>query len=133
MAKTWRQKYNNGREPVVETIDRPFAGMAAGAKMLILTPAEIDQRLRQIPRGTTVPLPRFRDELAHVHGADGTCPLTTSIFLRIVAEVALEEIQAGKDPADVSPFWRVLDAKSPVAKKLSCGPDGLERLRRSEA
>ena len=127
MAKTWKQKLNDGRKPEVEVLPRSYGGMAAGDQMLISTPGEVDAELRTIPAGEALTIPEFRTRLARKHGAAGTCPMTTSIFLRIVAEVALEDLAEGKK--DVAPFWRVVDAKSPVAKKLSCGPDEVARLR----
>lgn len=127
MPKTWRQKFENGRVPEVEVLEKPFGGMIPGDRMLISTPGEVDAELRTIPPGKTLSIPEFRNRLAKKHGAVGCCPLTTSIFLRIVAEVALEEMAEGKTA--VAPFWRVVDAKSPVAKKLSCGADEVARLR----
>ena len=51
---------------------------------------------------------------------------------RIAAEAALEEIAQGKSVADVTPFWRVIDEKSPVAKRLPCGPEFIELRRQLE-
>jgi hypothetical protein len=59
------------------------------------------------------------------------CPLTAGIFIRIISEVALEKMSAGD--MHVSPFWRVVDPKSPLARKISCGPETIIKLRASEA
>jgi hypothetical protein len=37
----------------------------------------------------------LRRELAQVHGADATCPVSTAIFPRVVAEAAWDDVQAG--------------------------------------
>jgi hypothetical protein len=62
----------------------------------------------------------------------GTCPLTASIFARIAAEAALEDMAGGKPAEKITPFWRLIDPKSPIAKKLSCGPQFLAKMRRTE-
>jgi hypothetical protein len=48
--------------------------------------------------------------------ADATCPVSTSFFLRTVAEAAWDELEGGKSTSEVAPFWRVVDPKSPLAK-----------------
>lgn len=121
MGKTWKQKLEGVRPAHVETLDKPFGGAAPGAKMLIATPRDVDDYMRAVPKGEARTIAQMRADLAVAHGADLTCPLTTGIFARIAAEVALEEVEAGADPTEVTPFWRVIDAGSPLAKKLSCG------------
>ncbi len=131
--KTWAEKLETG-EPHVDTLERDFGGMPAGTAMLISSPREVQAFLhRAVPAGTTLEIREFREQLAQEHGAAGTCPLTTSIFLRIVAEHAWDQLEAGASPADVAPFWRVIDPKSPLAKKLRAGPLWIELQRRDEA
>ncbi|MBS1707943.1 MAG: hypothetical protein JSS65_04390 [Armatimonadetes bacterium] len=130
--KTWRQKYDNGHDPEVVVLDKPGMGLVPGQKLLISSPSEIDGLLRSVPIGQTTSVAELRNSLATRHGADGTCPLTTGIFLRIIAEVALEELAAGKGVDEVAPFWRVVDPKSPLAKKLSCGPEWIRTQRDAE-
>ena len=132
MAKTWRQKLAGAGPAHVEVLDKACWGLPIGARLFIATPVMIQERLEAIPCGQTQAVEALRAELATTHGADGTCPLTTGIFLRIVAEVALEELAEGADIAEVAPFWRVIDPKSPLAKKLSCGPDWIRAQRAAE-
>lgn len=75
----------------------------------------------------------LRAELVARHGADATCPVSTAIFLRIVAEAALEEIAKGRPPAQVTPFWRVIAPGSSIASKLSCGDEFISIMRSMEA
>jgi hypothetical protein len=124
---------NNGKKPEVKRLDKSFADLKEGTDMLISTPVEIDQQLRRIPKGKTKTVLQLRQELAKKHEADGTCPLTTGIFLRIASEAALEQMGAGAAPDDVTPFWRVVEPGSKLAKKLSCGDDFIESMRASEA
>ena len=130
--KTWKEKLADGREPVVEIADKNFAGVKAGQKMLIPTPALVDDYIRHIENGKTVDTATMRKDLAIEHGADVTCPLTSGIFLRIVAEAAYEEYQQGKTINKITPFWRMIDEKSPTAKKLSFGTEFLKEQRKKE-
>ena len=135
MAKprpTWRQKLQSTRPHEVIIIDRPMPGWPAGTTMLIATPLIIDGYLRGIPEGHAVSTGRMREELAKEYGSDTTCALTTGIFLRIASEAALEAMAAGAPRESVAPFWRMVERKSPLAKKLSCGPDEVARLRVAE-
>ncbi|MFM1807658.1 MAG: hypothetical protein RLZZ242_383, partial [Bacteroidota bacterium] len=58
------------------------------------------------------------------------CPMTTSIFLRIVAEYNLEKM--ARNESEVAPFWRAIDPKSDLAKKLSCGPAFISSKKEEE-
>jgi hypothetical protein len=75
---------------------------------------------------------KMRDDLAKEYGTQMTCALTAGIFLRIASEAALEAMAAGAVVTSVAPFWRVVERKSPLAKKLSCGPEEIARLRAAE-
>lgn len=132
MRKSWRQKFENGRTPEVEVLTKPFGGLSIGAKMLISTPSEVGMELQKIPCGEVIEVAEFRKLLASKHQADGACPLSTSIFLRIAAEVALEEMSVGRTQSEVFPFWRAIPEGSPIAKKLSCGIQSLVQLQQNE-
>ena len=130
--KTWAEKMNDGREPVVEVTDKTFAGIEKGSKMLIATPAVVDAYIRNIPKGVHTSLQQMRTDLAAEYNADTTCPLTSGIFLRIVAEHAYEEHQQGMALNKIAPFWRMIDSKAPAARKLTFGYDFVREMRRKE-
>jgi hypothetical protein len=132
MAKTWQQKFNNGRVPVLESVDKDWAGIPAGEKFLISTPVEIDAYIRQIPKGKAVSFATLKRDIALEHGTPYMCPLTAGIFTRIVAERAWEQLQQGMEVDEITPFWRVVDLKMPLAKKLSFGIDFLKQKRAEE-
>jgi hypothetical protein len=132
IRKTWAEKMNPGSEPKIEKTDKDFADIPAGVKMLIATPAIVDAYVRHIPKGVHTSLQQMRKDLAAEYRADYTCPVTSGIFLRIVAENAYEEYQAGKPVSKIAPFWRMIDRKTPAAKKLSFGMEFVEELRRKE-
>ncbi|MBS1554282.1 MAG: hypothetical protein JSU09_05095 [Bacteroidetes bacterium] len=117
---------------VVKKLEKDFADMPAGAKMLIATPKIIDDYVRQIPKGKSGSLATMRRDLAVEYGADYTCPVTSGIFLRIVSEAAHEQIEKGTPPGRVTPFWRVVDEKSSLNKKLSFGETFVKQQRKKE-
>jgi hypothetical protein len=130
--KTWVQKRDADKSSKIEKLDIDFADMRAGQRMLVATPAIVDAYIRQIPKGHHTPLAVMRKDLAAEYHADVTCPVTSGIFLRIVAEAAYEEYEAGKPIGKISPFWRVIDGKSKTAAKLSFGTDFLLAQRKKE-
>ncbi len=130
--KTWKQKMA-AQPPHTVRLDKDFAGVPAGARLLISCPMEVEAYLRtRIPAGETREVQQMRRELAAMHGADAACPVSTAIFLRTVAEAAWDEIEAGKPASEVAPFWRVVDPKSPLARKLRAGAAWIEQQRAAE-
>ena len=130
--QTWQQKLHCAKVPVVKTVEKKFADIPQGAKMLISCPLEIDQTIRQIPFGKFITPKILRTQLAQRHQADATCPVTTGIFLRIAAEAALEDLNTGTPIADICPFWRVIEPNAALAQKLSCGGLWIEQQRAAE-
>jgi hypothetical protein len=131
-AKTWADK-KRAKPPHTVTLEKDFAGVPAGSRLLISCPMELEDYLkRHVPYGTRKEIQQVRRELASLHGADATCPVSTSIFLRTIAEAAWDEICGGKATTDVAPFWRVIDPKSPLAKKLRTGDQWIEQQRLAE-
>jgi len=100
--------------------------------MLISSPLEMRDFVASIPKGKSMTTLELRKKLAKKHGAEDTCPLTTGIFLRIVAEAALDELEEGKPVEKLTPFWRAVSPKDKIAKKIRCGPEEIARLRESE-
>jgi hypothetical protein len=74
----------------------------------------------------------MRKDLAAEHNAEYCCPITAGIFLRIVAEAAYEEYASGKPLKKITPFWRMIDSKTPAAKKLTFGTDFVREQRKKE-
>lgn len=131
--KSWQEKLNIDRQPVVERSDKHFAGVKEGDMLLIPTPRLVDAYIRNIPKGHHSDLATMRKDLAAEHHAAVTCPLTSGIFLRIVAEAAYEAFEQGTPINEITPFWRIIDDKSPTAKKLSFGKAFLLERRKEES
>jgi len=130
--KTWLQKLYNGRKPEVKVLQKSFADIEAGEKMLIPTPQLVDAYIRSIPKGKETTMAQMRKDLAAEYHADKTCPLASGIFLRIVAEAAHEEMLHGKRTSKITPYWRIMDEKTTTAKKLTVGMEFLKEQRKKE-
>lgn len=123
MPKSWKEKLEAPKQqPKVEILDKPFGGLPTGGKLFIAHPLQVKAYIDTIPMGQARSMTDLREALAKQARADGTCPLTSGIFVRIVAEAAWEELQSGKPISEITPFWRIIDRKSPAIKKLACGP-----------
>lgn len=132
MAKSWEEKFNNGKEPVIKRIDKKFADIPMGADMLIASPKVIADYLKQIPEGYGTDIKKIRTDLANEFGAQYTCPVTTAIFLRTVSEYAHEQLQKGASEKDIPPFWRAIDPKSKILGKLTFGKEFVLKKRKAE-
>jgi len=117
MAKSWREKFFSKKEFEIKTIQKDFWGHVAGSKMLIPTPLMIQEYINHIESGNISEVEIMRNDLAIEHGADFTCPMTTGIFLRIVAEYNYEKLC--QNEIKICPFWRIIDPKSKLSDKLS--------------
>ena len=130
--KTWQEKMLGTKEWKVEKTDKDFADMPAGSMMLVATPVIVEDYIRNIPKGKSTTLQQMRKDLAAEYNAEYTCPITAGIFLRIVAEASYEQMMQGKHIKNIAPFWRMIDEKSPTAKKLSFGTEFLKKERGKE-
>jgi uncharacterized protein YbjQ (UPF0145 family) len=124
----WRKRFKAAKSPHVVMLHTDFAGVKAGNSMLISSPGEIANYIARIPHAETRTIERLRNELARKAGANAMCPVTTAIYLKVVAEVALQDLAEGRALDEVVPFWRVVLPDSKVAGKLSCGRDHVAHL-----
>ena len=130
--KSWEARLGQSKAPVVKLLEFDFAGLKSGTTMLVSSPQEVAAYIQQIPRGTVRTITELRADLAQQHAADGTCPVSTAIFLRVVAEAAWEQLQKGAPIEQLTPFWRVIEPADKVAQKLTCGPDFIRAQRTRE-
>lgn len=132
MAKTWHEKLESSHPAHVDTMDKSMWGMPIGTRLFIAHPKMVKAYIEKIPRGKSKTVVEMREALAKKNKADATCPLTSGIFVRIVAEAALDEMREGASVKEITPFWRIVDEKSPIAKRLSCGVEFIKRQRKAE-
>ena len=132
MAKSWGEKLLGGAPAHVSPMTKAMWGMEKGDKLFIATPVMVRDYMKKIRKGSSRTIAEMREDFAKAHKADATCPMTASIFARIAAEAAIEEMEDGKPVEKITPFWRLIDAKSPIAKKLSCGSAFVAKMRAKE-
>jgi hypothetical protein len=125
----WRKRFDGAKPPKTLVLHAGFAGIKAGTTMHIASPGTIANYIARIPVGETRSIERMRNELARKNDAQATCPVTTAIYLKVVAEVALTDLAEGKSVGKVVPFWRVIAPDSKIAKKLSCDSQVIDHYR----
>lgn len=115
-AKLEREHAGHGK---IEPPAPPGRNSFGDGSMLIARPLDIDALVRRIRKGRVATMGQIRKRLAHDAGADFTCPLTTGIFLRLVAEAAEEDRAVGV--ARIAPYWRVIRDNGELIDKFPGG------------
>jgi hypothetical protein len=114
----WRQRASKQRSPKRVTLEAPFAGLPRGTVLFIGTPAILEKYITSIPWGEVRTLQRLRRDIARANKCQAMCPVSTALFLRMIAEVAWDEICDGRAAEEVTPFWRVIGPGTPIASRL---------------
>jgi hypothetical protein len=125
----WREKLEKPQQPKIVKIPPSMARFGKGT-MLIPTPKLVDGLLREVPKGKLVTVGEIRKRLANDFAADVTCPLTTGIFVRIVAEAAEEDRANGRQR--ITPYWRVVKDDGGLNPKFPGGEQLQARYLRGE-
>lgn len=89
-------------------------------RILVPTPLLVAEEIRTVPVGSTVTPSEIRISLAQRFGVDSTCPMTTGIFINILAGAAEEELANGKPVT--APYWRVVQENGVLSNKIPPGP-----------
>jgi hypothetical protein len=132
MAQTATERLNKAKSPKVVILEKDFAGIRAGSSMFVATPKIVDEFINKTPSGRFITMPELRADLAIEYDCDATCPVSTAIFLRVVAEAALEQLEQGAKTADITPFWRVVAPGDKVSARLPIDQKWLEERRQEE-
>jgi len=131
--KTWREKLENPPKGLPKVVDGPpnWGKRFGGRRVLVPTPLLIDGLVRKVPKRKLVTVKQIRERLAKDFKADSSCPLTTGILMRIVAETAEEDLREGRE--EITPYWRVIKPDGSLNERF---PGGVEaqaaRLREEE-
>jgi hypothetical protein len=89
--KTWQEKLaDNKGFPKVCKIDSTKSKRWGTGTFVIPAPAEVNELMRQVPKGRLTTIDELRKILARRHGATIACPITTGIFAWISAHAAAE-------------------------------------------
>ena len=127
---TWREKLERVQEPKIVRIPPKMVPRFGPGRMLIPKPLDVDALVRTVKRGKLVTQSAIRKRLARDFQADVTCPITTGIFVRIVAETAEEDRRLGRK--QVTPYWRVIRDDGGLNPKFPGGAEAQAKLLRQE-
>jgi alkylated DNA nucleotide flippase Atl1 len=129
--KTWREKLADSKDfPRVEPITEKMSKAWGKGTVVIPVPMEVDALMKKVPKGQLTTINHIREFLAKKHGATISCPLTTGIFARIAAEVAMEDETEGKKR--ITPYWRTLKSGGELNPKYPGGVEGQKKRLQSE-
>ncbi len=120
--KSWREKLADSRDlPRVVEITGKMSTRWGTGSVCIPAPIEVDEIMKQVPRGKLITINQIREVVAKRHGATIGCPITTGIFANIAARAAEEVAVEGSK--DITPYWRTLKSKGELNEKY---PGGVE-------
>ncbi len=115
---------------IVERLPDDVPWAPNGASMVVSTPWEVNAIISSIPAGKLLTITEIREFLAQKHHTDIACPVSTGIFINIVARAAQEMRSEGKRA--IAPYWRVLRADGSLNPKYPDGAEGQQRLLETE-
>jgi alkylated DNA nucleotide flippase Atl1 len=125
----WKEKLERISEPKLVSIPPKMQRQYGKGIMAIARPLDMDVLIRKVKTGKLVTKSELRRKLAELYGADVTCPLTTGIFLRIIAECSEEDLRSGKK---ASPYWRVVNDNGSFTDTFPGGDTAQAKKLRSE-
>jgi hypothetical protein len=99
-------------------------------KMVVPAPLQVDAMIRKVKRGQLVTPKLIRKALARDFKADTCCPMTSGIFIRLSAEAAEEDMEAGRKK--ITPYWRVVTDEGCLIDKFPGGALSQARILEKE-
>jgi hypothetical protein len=126
--RSWREKMDNPNLPKVVDVPLTWQKRYGPGRMLLPSPRQVEALIRAVPKGRLITVAGIREILAAEHMTDIACPLVTGISVRLAAEAAEEDAQAGK--SRITPYWRVVKKDGSLYPKFPGGVSRqAERLR----
>jgi len=120
LRKSWREKLADDKDlPRVVEINENMSQRWGTGTVVIPAPREVDEIMKQVPRGKLITVNQIRELLAKKHGATIGCPITTGIFMGIAARAAAESVAAGEQ--NITPYWRTLKVGGKLNEKFPGG------------
>lgn len=126
----WREKIDRITEFKVTDVPLRMQKRFGKGKMLIPRPSDMEGLIRKIRKGKLITKSDLRNRLSAEFSADVTCPITSGIFLRIIAEAAEEESGNGKKV--ITPYWRVINNDGSLNEKFPGGEKHQAEYLRNE-
>ena len=122
MRKSWQEKLADSKDlPKVVEITGKMSTRWGTGTVAIPAPMEVDEIMRNVPKGKLITINQIRQVVAKRHGATIGCPITTGIFIGIAARAAEEAAAEGKE--DITAYWRTLKSGGELNEKY---PGGVE-------
>ena len=149
----WREKLERDQPAKLAKASGLMAKRLGPGNLLIPRPTDVDTFIRQVRKGKLVTVSQIRTKLASDFNAlpkksrcaaacyrinvdsdnfkaASACPLCTGIFVRIAAEAAEEDRNAGRK--QITPYWRVVRDDGSLNKKFPGGPAAQAAKLKSE-
>lgn len=124
--KSWCEKLKDGKDlPKVEEITDKMSKRWGTGTVVIPAPMEVDEIMRNVPKGKLTTINEIRATLAKKHKATIGCPITTGIFAWVAANAAEEQKQKGEK--NTTPYWRTLKTGGVINEKY---PGGVEKQKK---
>jgi len=129
--KSWREKLADSKGlPKVEKITDKMSKRWGTGTFVIPAPIEVDEIMKQVPKGKLTTIDQIRKILAKKHGTSISCPLTTGIFAWVAAHAADEAAAEGEK--NITPYWRTLKSGGELNIKYPGGAEAQAALLRAE-
>lgn len=116
--------------PKIVNISSKMEKRFGKGKMLIPKPLDVDALIRKVKKGELVTQSHIREKLAKDFKTNVTCPITTGIFIRIVAEAAEEDLNSGKK--QITPYWRVIRDDGNLNERFPGGVEAQAKYLKKE-
>lgn len=115
--KDFNAMLNNSKDmPKIQIVtDEATIKKYGGNKMYFAAPINYDQIMKQIPFGIVTTVKDIRNYLAKINDADFTDPMTSGIFVTIVAWASYQRT------TNITPYWRTLKTNGELNDKYPGG------------
>ena len=129
--KWWREKLVDSKGlPKIGEVTGNMSKRWGTGTMVIPAPIEVDEIMKQVPKGKLITINEIRAALARKHHVNLACPITTGIFAWIAAHASEEAEAAGKKK--ITPYWRTLKTGGQLNEKYPGGIPGLRKRLEAE-
>jgi hypothetical protein len=137
--KTWMEKLHDSKKfPKIINFERKFPcgktlekwGAKPGDSVVITPPIEVDEIMKNVPKGNLITIYEICNQLAKKHNAQYCCSLTTGIFINISAHASEELKEQGEK--NLTPYWRTVKIDGILNDKFPGGQEAQKKKLEEE-